>query len=119
MSMLEQPPPSDDGLILLIAGGDREAFALLYRRYRVDVYRFAAHMSGSAAIAEDVVQDVFVAVIEDASRLSAGPIRRPSLAAGHRAQPRQALAKPAGDASPARRGIAVRTGTRRQARPGD
>ena len=43
------------------------AFALLYRRYRADVYRFAAHVSGSAAVAEDVVQDVFVAVIEDAS----------------------------------------------------
>jgi len=57
----------DDELISRIAGGDREAFALLYRRYRTDVYRFAAHVSGSAALADDVVQDVFVAVIEDAS----------------------------------------------------
>jgi RNA polymerase sigma-70 factor, ECF subfamily len=57
----------DDELISRIAGGDREAFALLYRRYRTDVYRFAAHVSGSAAVADDVVQDVFVAVIEDAS----------------------------------------------------
>jgi RNA polymerase sigma-70 factor, ECF subfamily len=57
----------DDELISRISGGDREAFALLYRRYRTDVYRFAAHVSGSAAVADDVVQDVFVAVIEDAS----------------------------------------------------
>ena len=57
----------DDELISRIAGGDREAFALLYRRYRTDVYRFAAHVSGSAVVADDVVQDVFVAVIEDAS----------------------------------------------------
>ena len=57
----------DDELISRISGGDREAFALLYRRYRNDVYRFAAHVSGSAAVADDVVQDVFVAVIEDAS----------------------------------------------------
>jgi RNA polymerase sigma-70 factor, ECF subfamily len=57
----------DDELISRIAGGDREAFGLLYRRYRNDVYRFAAHVSGSAAVADDVVQDVFVAVIEDAS----------------------------------------------------
>ena len=57
----------DDELISRITAGDREAFALLYRRYRTDVYRFAAHVSGSAAVADDVVQDVFVAVIEDAS----------------------------------------------------
>jgi RNA polymerase sigma-70 factor (ECF subfamily) len=63
---------ADDDLILLIAGGDREAFALLYRRYRTDVYRFAAHVAGSAAVAEDVVQDVFVAVIDDASGYQAG-----------------------------------------------
>jgi RNA polymerase sigma-70 factor (ECF subfamily) len=70
--MTEQPSQADEGLILLVAGGDREAFALLYRRYRADVYRFAAHMSGSAAVADDVVQDVFVAVIEDASRYQLG-----------------------------------------------
>jgi RNA polymerase sigma-70 factor, ECF subfamily len=58
---------SDDELISRIILGDREAFALLYRRYRTDVYRFAAHVSGSAAVADDVVQDVFVAIIEDAS----------------------------------------------------
>lgn len=56
----------DDELIARIASGDRDAFAQLYRRYRAAVYRFAAHVSGSAAVAEDVVQDAFVAVIEDA-----------------------------------------------------
>jgi RNA polymerase sigma-70 factor (ECF subfamily) len=65
--MADDERRTDDELISLIAGGDREAFALLYRRYRTDVYRFAAHVSGSAAVADDVVQDVFVAVIEDAS----------------------------------------------------
>src|SRR5207249_11118202 len=65
--MADDQPPVDDELISRITAGDREAFALLYRRYRTDVYRFAAHVSGSAAVADDVVQDVFVAVIEDAS----------------------------------------------------
>jgi RNA polymerase sigma-70 factor (ECF subfamily) len=64
----DQPPRTDDDLMSRINAGDREAFALLYRRYRTDVYRFAAHVSGSAAVADDVVQDVFVAVIEDSSR---------------------------------------------------
>jgi RNA polymerase sigma-70 factor, ECF subfamily len=65
--MAEHQPGLDDELISRIAAGDREAFALLYRRYRTDVYRFAAHVSGSTTVADDVVQDVFVAVIEDAS----------------------------------------------------
>ena len=65
--MADDRPPVDDEWISRIAAGDREAFALLYRRYRADVYRFAAHVSGSPAVADDVVQDVFVAVIEGAS----------------------------------------------------
>ena len=65
--MADDRPPVDDELVSRIAAGDREAFALLYRRYRADVYRFAAHVSGSPAVADDVVQDVFVAVIEGAS----------------------------------------------------
>jgi RNA polymerase sigma-70 factor (ECF subfamily) len=62
----------DDLLIARIADGDREAFAELYRRYRADVCRFAAHMSGSASAAEDIVQEVFVAVIEHAARFRPG-----------------------------------------------
>jgi RNA polymerase sigma-70 factor (ECF subfamily) len=65
-------PGEDDELILRVAAGDREAFARLYRRYRGDIHRFAAHMCGSAAAADDILQDVFVAVIEDASRYQLG-----------------------------------------------
>lgn len=62
----------DDGLLASIAAGDRDAFASLYRLYRADVYRFAAHMCGSQAAAEDVVQDVFLAVIQQADRYRPG-----------------------------------------------
>jgi len=65
--MSEDRGRQDDELIERIGRGDRDAFAQLYRKYRPDVHRFAVHVSGSAAVAEDVVQDVFVAVIEDAS----------------------------------------------------
>jgi RNA polymerase sigma-70 factor (ECF subfamily) len=61
----------DDDLVARIGRGDREAFALLYGRYRPDVYRFAAHMCGSAAAADDVAQDVFVTVIQHAGRYRA------------------------------------------------
>ena len=59
---------SDEELIVAAAGGDREAFAEIYRRRRADVYRFAAHMTGDAAAADDVTQDVFMAVIHEARR---------------------------------------------------
>lgn len=60
--------PSDEALIVRIVSGDREAFAALYRRRRADVYRFALHISGSRSVADDVTQDVFLAVIHDAGR---------------------------------------------------
>ena len=63
---------SDDDLVRAIVGGSRDAFAELYRRRRPDVYRFAVHMTGSPAAAEDVTQDVFMAVIQDARRYSPG-----------------------------------------------
>lgn len=70
--MPDHGPGAHDDLIERIAGGDRDAFGLLYRQCRPDVYRFAVHMCGSPALAEDVVQDVFVAVIEDAARYRPG-----------------------------------------------
>jgi RNA polymerase sigma-70 factor (ECF subfamily) len=63
---------SDEELIVAMAGGDREAFAEIYRRRRPDVYRFAAHMTGDAAAAEDITQDVFMAVIHEARRYDPG-----------------------------------------------
>ena len=53
-----------------VVAGDREAFGALYRRRRPDVYRFALHMTGAPAAAEDVAQDVFLAVIQEAGRYS-------------------------------------------------
>lgn len=64
-----------DDLVARIASGDRDAFAALYRECRPDVFRFAAHMCGTAnggTLAEDVVQDVFLAVIESAARYQPG-----------------------------------------------
>jgi RNA polymerase sigma-70 factor (ECF subfamily) len=61
-----------DELVVRIASGDRDAFARLYRECRPDVYRFALHMCGAPALAEDVVQDVFLSVIESAARYQPG-----------------------------------------------
>jgi RNA polymerase sigma-70 factor (ECF subfamily) len=62
---------TDAALIPRIAGGDEEAFVELYRRRHPDVFRFAFAMSRSAAIAQDVAQDVFVELLEDASHFDA------------------------------------------------
>ncbi|HVZ20043.1 MAG TPA: sigma factor, partial [Vicinamibacterales bacterium] len=59
----------EDALLLAAAaGGDAEAFAALYRRRRPDVFRFALHVTGDAAAAEDVVQETFMTVIRHAGR---------------------------------------------------
>ena len=54
---------SDDDLLRRSSSGEEEAFAALYRRRQGAVYRFALQMSGSAAVAEEVTQEVFLAVI--------------------------------------------------------
>lgn len=59
---------TDDGLLRRMQAGDEEAFTLLYRRKHPGLYRFALHMSGNAAVAEDVTQEVFMTLIRDASR---------------------------------------------------
>ena len=66
--MADLDDAADETLIGRIARGDWEAFDVLYRRRRRDVYRFAVLVSGSPSIAEDVAQDVFVEVIHHAAR---------------------------------------------------
>lgn len=59
---------TDDGLLKRMMAGDEEAFTLLYRRKHPAIYRFALHMSGNAAVADDVTQEVFMALIRDTGR---------------------------------------------------
>jgi RNA polymerase sigma-70 factor, ECF subfamily len=61
----------DDQLLTRIARGDAEAFSLLFRRRQGEIYRFALHMTGRPAIADDVTQDTFLAVLRDAGRYDA------------------------------------------------
>jgi RNA polymerase sigma-70 factor, ECF subfamily len=66
--MLESPSRSDCDLLRLLSGGDEGAFLEFYRRHQGVVYRFALQMSGQTAIAEEVTQDVFVALMDSARR---------------------------------------------------
>jgi len=58
--------PSDDELLRLMLAGDESAFVTLYRRRQAGIYRFALQMSGSEMIAEDVVQEVFMVLMNEA-----------------------------------------------------
>jgi len=60
--------PSDSELVGRMASGDREAFAALFRRHQTTVYRFSRQMLGSREAAEDVTQEVFMALAGNAQR---------------------------------------------------
>jgi RNA polymerase sigma-70 factor (ECF subfamily) len=63
-----EQPPEDGELLAKAAAGEREAFVAIYRRYHGGIYRFARSMTGSTAIAEDVTQEVFLALMRDITR---------------------------------------------------
>ena len=55
--------PSDNDLLRGLRERDEEAFTLLYRRWQGPLYRYALRVSGSPALAEDVTQEVFMALL--------------------------------------------------------
>lgn len=67
---------SDEELLRLSLSGDEAAFAALYGRRQAGVYRFALQMCGSDSVAEDVTQEVFMALIRESAHFdeSRGPL---------------------------------------------
>ena len=63
MKSLQKVQPTDQELLVLTLLGDEDAFTTLYRRRQGPVYRFALQMTGNVVIAEDVTQEVFMALI--------------------------------------------------------
>ncbi len=53
----------DQELLRQLARGNEAAFRTVYERYQGRIYRFALHMSGNAATAEETTQEVFMALI--------------------------------------------------------
>jgi RNA polymerase sigma-70 factor (ECF subfamily) len=60
--------PTDAELVERMAGGNRDAFATLFRRHHATVFRFSRQMLGSKEAAEDVTQEVFLALAQTAAR---------------------------------------------------
>jgi len=65
---LIQPTGSvnEASLLRRLQAGEDLAFELLYERHQARIYRYALRMSGSPDMAQDVVQDVFLALIRGA-----------------------------------------------------
>jgi RNA polymerase sigma-70 factor (ECF subfamily) len=64
-----QPEDRQDATLLVaIAAGDEQAFVDLYARRQADVFRFAFAMARSKSVAQDVTQEVFLNVLENAAR---------------------------------------------------
>ncbi|HEX8130879.1 MAG TPA: sigma-70 family RNA polymerase sigma factor [Pyrinomonadaceae bacterium] len=70
--MRASPEHSDEELLRLTVAGDADAFAALYRRRQAGVYRFALQMCGSEGIAEDVTQEVFMALVRESQMFDPG-----------------------------------------------
>src|SRR5262245_5469589 len=70
--MADSEKEIDDGLdaslLADIVAGREQAFVDLYRRRHNDVYRFAFAMAKSRSFAQDVTQEVFLNVLENAAR---------------------------------------------------
>ena len=59
---------SDEELIDRVGRGSQEAADALFQRYRDPVWQFFRRRVADAAVAEELAQDTFVAVIEGARR---------------------------------------------------
>ncbi|AEW00296.1 hypothetical protein A4D02_23495 [Niastella koreensis] len=65
-----QQPNNGNELIMRVVQGDEIAFGQLFRLYKNKLYSFIFHLSGSATIAEDVLQDVFLKIWRDRDQLT-------------------------------------------------
>jgi RNA polymerase sigma-70 factor (ECF subfamily) len=59
--------PEDD-LLRLAAKGDEEAFVCLYRRHQGGIYRYSLRMTGRSSAAEEITQEVFLALARQPKR---------------------------------------------------
>jgi RNA polymerase sigma-70 factor (ECF subfamily) len=58
---------TDEALMIRFQSGDRSAFTLLVRKHQTPLYNFAMRQLRSGPAAEEVVQDAFVRVVQNAA----------------------------------------------------
>lgn len=62
---------SDAELLRLAIAGDEHAFLLLYGRLKTSIFRYAFYMTASKTAAEEIVQEVFIALLKNGDRYKA------------------------------------------------
>lgn len=62
---------SDEALVSRARNGCQQSFTLLYQRHQGRIYRFSHELSGSAAAAEEVTQEVFLVLLAEMDRYDA------------------------------------------------
>jgi RNA polymerase sigma-70 factor (ECF subfamily) len=66
MAPLAREEVTDEVLMMRFQAGDRAAFASLVRRHKTAFYNFTLRLVRSGPAAEDLVQDVFVKIVQSA-----------------------------------------------------
>lgn len=56
------PLTNENDLLARVAEGDQKAFGIIFHFYRRKIYSYAFHLSGDAAQADELVQEVFLKV---------------------------------------------------------
>ncbi|MCC6554041.1 MAG: RNA polymerase sigma factor [Polyangiaceae bacterium] len=67
MGSISREEVTDEVLMMRFQGGDRDAFASLVRRHKTAIYNFILRQVRGPSVAEDLVQDVFVKIVQSAS----------------------------------------------------
>ncbi|HTQ46030.1 MAG TPA: RNA polymerase sigma factor [Polyangiaceae bacterium] len=67
MSSPRTDPTTDESLMIRFQSGDRAAFTVLVRRHQGPLFNFALRYLRSSPVAEEVVQDAFVRVVQNAA----------------------------------------------------
>src|SRR5436190_14810128 len=62
--VVEPPAATDEELVLRLVRGDDAGFALLVRRYEVELFCYLKRYLGDAVLAEDVFQNTFLQVYQ-------------------------------------------------------
>ena len=70
---------SDEQLVERFRSGEEDAFTVLVERYRADLFRFLARMTGRRSYADDVFQDAFMQVYISLDRFDTSRRFRPWL----------------------------------------
>ena len=65
---MESAAPTDEQLMQAYATGNDPAFATLYDRHSLRVWRYVYRHVGEQAVADDLVQDVWLSVVRQAPR---------------------------------------------------